>query len=370
MANSTYTDIKALVADIRKAYPLKEHLTLRFHDVIMRVMTNDTPLAQELAGYFNPFLTDADHYDILVTAHQCPPPELGYNYVVKQPDPGKIKIKEEYIDVEGGRVVRKRLTGMVFAFSRHEHLAMGPCRENPNQVVNFINNRFISHLLDRGCVLGHASAVSLGGRGIAIAGFSGAGKSTLALHLMSRGVTFVSNDRLMVRNEGAGLVMYGVAKLPRTNPGTLLGNPDLHQVMHAHEKDRFSQMDEHALWQVEHKYDVCIDECFGQGRFALNADMDALVVLHWQRGAGPMSWRFVPHEARAALMPAFMKTEGLFYLPETVQARDNSMEAYLEVLKDCAVIEVSGGVDFDAATELCMTLLGDGNVPPVPSAQE
>ena len=64
-----------------------------------------------------------------------------------------------------------------------------------------------------------------------MAGFSGAGKSTLALHVMSLGATFVSNDRVMVAetpaNDSGAPMMYGVAKHPRINPGTAMNNPDL-----------------------------------------------------------------------------------------------------------------------------------------------
>ena len=59
---------------------------------------------------------------------------------LKDPKPGKSKIKEEYGDLEGNRLVCKRLTGMVFVFGGETNLALGPCLVNSNLVVNFINN--------------------------------------------------------------------------------------------------------------------------------------------------------------------------------------------------------------------------------------
>src|SRR5919106_4308878 len=52
----------------------------------------------------------------------------------------------------------------------------------------------------------HASTVAIDGRAVLIAGPSGSGKSDLALRLLDRGFTLVSDDRTIVRKEGARLV--------------------------------------------------------------------------------------------------------------------------------------------------------------------
>ena len=54
--------------------------------------------------------------------------------------------------------MRKRLTGMVFLMADGLNLAVGPCLANVNQVVNFVNSRYIEHLLRSGGLLCHASA--------------------------------------------------------------------------------------------------------------------------------------------------------------------------------------------------------------------
>jgi HprK-related kinase B len=151
-------------------------------------------------------LTPIEDADIEITAHEMPAWDLSLAYAIKQPDPGKTKIKEEYFELADGRVVRKRLTGMVFIFGEGENVAVGPCLENINQVVNFVNSRYIEWMLCKGCILGHAAGVILNGNKLAVAGFSGAGKSTLVLHLMNEGGTFVSNDRLMIENNNGDLL--------------------------------------------------------------------------------------------------------------------------------------------------------------------
>jgi serine kinase of HPr protein (carbohydrate metabolism regulator) len=52
----------------------------------------------------------------------------------------------------------------------------------------------------------HASTVARDGRAVVISGASGSGKSDLALRMLDRGFTLVSDDRTMVRKEGARLI--------------------------------------------------------------------------------------------------------------------------------------------------------------------
>ena len=63
----------------------------------------------------------------------------------------------------------------------------------------------------------HASTVAMDGRAVLITGPSGAGKSDLALRLLDRGFTLVSDDRTIVRKDGARLI----ASAPPTIAGKL-----------------------------------------------------------------------------------------------------------------------------------------------------
>ncbi|MGE4554150.1 MAG: HprK-related kinase B, partial [Desulfovibrionaceae bacterium] len=234
--------------------------------------------------------------------------------------------------------------------------------QNPNQVVNFVNNRFIEHLLNQGCLLGHASGIALAGHGLALAGFAGAGKSTLALHAMSLGADLVSNDRVLVR-PGRPPRFFGVAKHPRINPGTALNNPDLAGVLSDADRARFTALPPKELWNLEHKYDAIVEECFGPGRFRLAAPMNGLMILHWTHGGGPARIRPFDPRKRHDLLAAFMKATGSFYLPAPGLPQDQPVERYAETLAECACIEVDGGVDFDAAARACLDLLKTGALP-------
>lgn len=328
---------------------------LAMGDCRFRVETNSETLAGELTTYFAPFLCSPGGADIAVTALQGPVPDLGLTFQVKEPDPGKTKVKEEWADLPGGRVVRKRLTGLHFLFGGGRNLAVGDCGANPNQIVNFVNNRFIERKLNDGCLLAHAAGVALCETGMALAGFSGMGKSTLALHLVSKGVTFVSNDRLMVRPGAPCPAMFGVAKHPRINPGTALHNPDLAGIITDEDRERFLRMTPEELWNLEHKYDALIDRIFGTDRFILQSPMRYLVLLNWSRDIAVTRFEEIDVHARHDLLAAFMKDTGLFFVPEGDYAPTAS--DYARALDGCRVFEISGGVDFDFAAAGCLRLL-------------
>lgn len=345
-----------LAGQLAAQYPASDQLTLLLAGWEIKVVSNSQRVIAELASYFEPFVAKERSHHLEVTALEAPELATGLDYTLKQPDPGKSRIKEEWADLPGGRVVRKRLTGMVFAFGPGGHLAVGPCLANINQVVNFINNRLIQLELNQGCLLGHAAGVKTSSNGLALAGFSGMGKSTLALHLMSLGTTFVSNDRLLVRQNGGRAKMTGVAKLPRINPGTALNNPDLASVIPPEEREEFAALASDEIWELEHKYDVDIAQCFGSNRFELNSPLDMLAILNWHRDQEGLVFSEVDLDERRDLLAAFKKDWGLFFL-NNGREPDHSDQAYLDGLKGVRVFELSGGVDFLGAAKLLMVEL-------------
>lgn len=63
----------------------------------------------------------------------------------------------------------------------------------------------------------HSSTVAIDGRAVLICGPSGSGKSDLALRLLDRGFKLVSDDRTILRRDGARLI----ASPPETIKGKL-----------------------------------------------------------------------------------------------------------------------------------------------------
>jgi HprK-related kinase B len=374
-----------IAKEISVKFPVTTEIQLNFGNCPIRVISNSQYLLTKLDRYFTGFVSakpfefsSADNIveivgkssykkDILIFAIESEEIDFtssfGVQFSLKHPDPGKTKIKEEFTDLPDGRIVRKIITGMHFLFGDFYHIAIGPCNENDNQIINFINNRFIQFLLNRGALLGHAAAIYHNGCGVSMAGFSGAGKSTLALHCMSRGVTFVSNDRLMIRPENSELIMYGVAKLPRINPGTILNNKDLHPILSEEEKQKFLSLPPDELWALEHKFDAYIDDLFGADKFILRAPKKALVLLNWKRISESPLINKINLREKPELLAAFKKDTGLFYQDESdLTVPDFSDEAYFQMLDNTDIIEISGGIDFDKAADAVVEYMNTGRI--------
>jgi HprK-related kinase B len=344
--------------DLLTGYELEHSLLLAFQRIKIEVRSNSRDLIDDLSEYFREFISKPGEPDIIVHAIEGDVPDLDTEFTIKQPDPGKTRIKEEFVDLSDGRIVRKVLTGMMFIFGGDTHIGVGPCISNSNQIVNFINNRYIEHMLKENCLLFHSSGIVHNNRGILFSGFSGAGKSTLALHVLRKGLTFLSNDRAMVRREDGGLMMYGVPKLPRVNPGTLLSNEALKDIVPEDDRKRFMELPEDELWELEHKYDVYIDEVYGKKKFKLGSGMESLVILNWKRGSKDFRIQKVDLRKRRDLLPAFMKSPGLFFLVNRPEDNyDFSEEAYIRLLDGHPVYEISGGLHFDRAVDAVMKLL-------------
>ena len=353
--------VSAISRQILDKFRQFRNLTIGIGDLVIKVKTNSAALEEELRTYFREFISIAQE-NILIHAIEGEELSLPLEFEIKDPDPGKTRIKEEFADLPDGRIVRKRLTGVTFIFNGTINLAVGPCVANSNQVVNFINNRFIERKLRTGGLLAHASAICLGERGMAMAGFSGSGKSTLALHAMSLGASFVSNDRLIISGDaGVGVGMFGIPKHPRVNPGTLLSREEFRDIMDEEEQEYYSHLSPEDLWAAEHKFDLIIDHVFGKNKFQLSSPMQGLLLLNWKRNGAPPAIGRIDITERLDLLSAFIKAPGLFFMPETGSRRpDFKPERYISLLKRCDIFEADGGIDFDRAADFCLQYLKDG----------
>ncbi len=345
------------LADVTASYSLavaEPSLHLDFAGCHVAVQSPETDIIQHLTEYYRPFVAASETKpDVVVHVLEQPSPVFDLSFTTKPPDRGKTKIKEEYVDLVDGRIVRKRLTGLVLIFGNDLNLCVGPARANLNQVVNFINHRHIQWQLDAEGLLAHAAGVRINETGLAMAGMSGAGKSTLALKLLTRGADFVSNDRLILRRRDNVLMMGGVAKYPRINPGTILGNQFLSPLLTEADRVRYESLDDDDLWELEEKYDVPVSKLFGADRLLLEAPVSAIVLLRWQRGAGELSIRRTTAIEVPEVIEPLMKERGLFYLipgqygPAPLVAANE----YVRLLGPTPLILLEGGVAFDEAAE-------------------
>lgn len=358
MSNDVNT-IETLSSTVRGGHTIDSGLDLKFGQCRLRIDTNSAELARNLQSYFEPFLDDEGVADIEVTALEMSAPDLGLEFTDWKRDPGKVGRKDSFADLADGRVCRKVRTGMQYLLSDKECLVFGECIKNESQVINFLISQYITWLMHRGNVLCHASALSKDGSGFAMSAFSGGGKSTLALHLMREGFDFVSNDRTLIGRAQDGVYMNGVPKQPRINPGTVLYNPALADIIPQHRMQQLKAIPQQELWELEEKYDADVEAIFGPGKFQLHARLKAFVILNWKRDSDVATeFKRIDIRQRSDLLAAVMKSPGPFYMlpgnkaPATVVATDP--DDYIPILSKVDVYEVTGVVDFDRAVEFCV----------------
>jgi len=337
------------------AHLCDQALYLALGECTLCVRSNSSEHIEQLTRYFSHVAGPAKTPDIEVIAIERNEPDLGIEFIDWKREPGKSGRKDSYVDFSGGRLVRKVRTGMVFLQSETQRIAAGPCINYDNQVINFINAQYMNWLQNRGWLICHAAGLVEHGRTLGIAGFSGGGKSTLMLHMMENPeVNYLTNDRLFIRAKDAGVEAAGIPKLPRVNPGTIVHNPRLQELIPAAQRETLLAMPNEQLWELEDKYDVLIDQVYGPDRFTVEKPLGAFLVLNWKRNSGqPLKLQQVDlSERRDLLTKAIMKSPGPFYQFTDGSFFNDDMQlneqAYLDTLANIPVFEVSGGIDFDA----------------------
>ena len=281
-------------------------------------------------------------------------------------DPGKSGRKDTYHDFEGGRLVRKVRTGMVFLQSDASLIACGPCLKNDNQVINFVNAQLMNRLQRGGALICHAAGVVIGGKCLTIAGFSGGGKSSLMLRLMGlEGSAYLSNDRLFLEaGSDGGVEAVGIPKLPRVNPGTITSLQPLRPILGEERCRKFESMPGEELWNLEEKYDIDITSIYGAQTIVPRAPLGAVLILNWNRMADtPFKLSKVDLDQRRDLLPALMKSPGPFYQFRDGQfyQDDTALEpsSYVDLLRSAPCWEAAGQVEFEAAARLCESMMND-----------
>ena len=337
-----------------------DDLHLRLGECRLRLRSNSAQLITGLRGYFRHVLADAAPADLEVIAIEREAPDLGVEFIDWAREPGKTGRKDAYYDFSGGRLVRKVRTGMVFLQSESQRIAAGPCLQNDNQVINFINAQYMNWLQQRDWMICHAAGLVYHDRCLGIAGFSGGGKSTLMLHLMEHDeVSYLTNDRLFVRQEHGIAQSLGIPKLPRINPGTIVHNPRLSVLIPDAQRETLLKLPPQELWEIEDKYDVQVEEVYGAGKIKASAPLTAFLVLNWQRGSEQeLTLGAVDLSQRRDLLAAIMKSPGPFYQYADGSFHQDSMpfdeQAYLDALQGVSVYEAKGRVDFAGLVRLCL----------------
>ncbi|WP_017446167.1 HprK-related kinase B [Gayadomonas joobiniege] len=327
----------------------------------VRIISNNTVVLQSLKKYFSEYISpraDTPVTQIYVFEEEDSTP-LPYDWQDWAREPGKTGRKDAFVECEQGRVILKVRTGMQFLQSQQHKIAWGAVANNLNQVINFINNQYMNHLQAEDWLISHASACLLNQQALAFAGYSGGGKSTIMLHLMNQyGAKFISNDRLFISPGQSAVKVAGIPKLPRVNPGTLMNNPALSKMLDTEQLNKYAELAETDLWQLEEKHDVNIKNVFGDNKVVLEGPLGALYILNWSHKSkqatqiNAISLHQKPH-----LLKAVMKSPGPFYQDNLGDFIDDTFtpqaEDYLARLANTKVYEVTGKADFQVLSRFC-----------------
>jgi len=334
-------------------------LSLRFLDVPIRVLTNDADVWTALRRYHAPYVTTQDLSPaVVVTLIQGHVrPEGEFRDVAR--GPGR-QAREAVREVEGGRLIFRRKTGVVMGLWRGRAVAGGDLRTHLSQAIDLINACYAKIHLERGYRLLHAAAASRGGRGAMLTGGPYAGKTTAALHLIEAGFRFLSSNRLLARPGPAGVDALGYPKQPRVNPGTLLHHPRLASLLEPEERQALSALPVRELWQLKRQRDVDLEAVYAPGTVCLQARLELLVLLSWTLDGAGFHVRRLEAEDALARWPLYHKDLGVLDLdrPGPAAPTANDLAAYRELLAQVTVVEVSGRPDFAALVDVVGDLLG------------
>lgn len=339
---------------------LAEVLTLDPGGCRLAIRSNSAALLGRLRLYFAQVLAEPGPGGLEIIAIErdepATGPDTGIDFIDWKREPGKTGRKDSYADFPAARLVRKVRTGMLFLQSEQYRVAAGACLAHDNQVINFINAQYMNWLQQHGWLICHAAALVGPGGALGLAGFSGGGKSTLMLHLLETpGIAYLTNDRLFIRRQGERVLATGIPKLPRVNPGTIVHNPRLHPLIPGGQRERLAALPADELWQLEDKYDVMIDQLYGEGHMAPNDlehnPLSTFLVLNWQRGdTTPVQLEQVDISQRPELLAAIMKSPGPFLQHADGRFLEDhqplEQQPYLEALAGVPIYQARGGVDF------------------------
>lgn len=340
-----------------------EAIQLQFDDRVYQVKSNSSVLLQALSNYFDGYESDSLTADITIYLHQDEVRSTGLLWQDWPREAGKTRQKEQYCDTEDGRWIHKMKTGMILFQHLTAPLAVGPCKEHLSQTVNFIINQHINHLQHQGGLICHAACLQIAQQGIAIAAMSGGGKSTTMLKLLDLPDSkFISNDRLFIFNEEQRTLAKGVPKQPRVNPGTLLHNPKLVNILSPERQAQLQSMAPQTLWQLEEKYDVMVADVYGKIKLGHSAPLVHVVLLNWQPGGdAPVVINRISLDERPDLIKAIAKSPGSFYQDSAGQflasARIPDDSRYQSALRPAHVWEISGGADFEQLSKQLIATL-------------
>ncbi|GEM_PF-1311469 len=352
-----------------KKFPPQFKVNLSIQNISFTVLTNSAELARKLHDYLALYTREGDgkpgHLFYAIVGEI----DIDREKLIDIPrTQSKKMVKEAAYDTREGRIILKKRTGVVVLQEHDVRAVVGDLVSNINQVINVIDEVFITDYLKQGYVLLHSSAVAdRHGNGIVFTSESGSGKSTMAVAMLEHGFHYLSNDRVLLKAKDERVTILGVPKKPRLNPGTILVLPRLHQLLTPEEILKYSKLTPDELWHLEDKHDLDVDRIYGTGTTVTQAELAMCFILDWKLGGGPMTINRIPEEdSIRALTPMVVNLDPARKQTSLSHGVENELK---EIAKRVICYRVSGAVDIAGLAWKVVNLQSTHSTPPSSMAE-
>jgi hypothetical protein len=199
------------VSGVRAGHELSQSVTFRLPDCTVRVASNTPRVLDVLGHLYGAAGSPSEAPDLEVTALDTASPDLSCHFVRVPPRPEARVVTTEYWDGQEMRVVRKRHSGMVFAFGADENLAAGPCADHADDLAEFIDGRCRAFLARQGYLSIRAAGATHGTSGVAVAGATRRVRAALIDRISEHGGRALEGERLLVRECAGRHTMVSLA---------------------------------------------------------------------------------------------------------------------------------------------------------------
>jgi len=257
-------------------------------------------------------------------------------------------------DLDHGRVILRRETGVVTTIRPDGWTITGDLRAHPGEVTRVLDAMLSLALVERGYLTLKGSALAREGRGIALVGGPDAARRALAVTLLGRGFRWVTEDALLVRVAAGHVEMRGLPGLLRLGPAAMLAHPTLRAMLSDDERARYAGQTWRALREIEARYIVEAADAFGAEGVASGGTLEMIVALRWkgsERAGTPAISPLARSDAYEALADA-TRSYGLYDLRATLPPNFHRLQRIAETVTMHAV---TGPVDLQTVADALVT---------------
>lgn len=251
-------------------------------------------------------------------------------------------------DVNGGRVIYRRDTGVMIYIQRNIWTITGDLRAHPDEVTRALDAMLSLALVERGYLTLKSSAVTRGNIGVALVGGPDTARRALAVNLLTHGFQWATEDLLLVRVTDGAIEMHGLPGLLRLEPGAMLAHPALRAMLTEDERARYGGQSWRELRDLDTRYVVDAAETFGLTGISSGSTLRAVVALRWRASdpAEDVTLASLPRADAYELLAEASRSYGLYDLRGTLPPNYHRLSRLAET---ATMYAITGSIAVDTA---------------------